>query len=1024
MARRPHERTGAGERPVAAQLEAARKLLDASPKLHEDNVRRNVGDLLVSFGVEYTLSYPTPGGPADLYLQRRRTIVETKARGLAGDPHAPQARENNESPLEQLERYLLSELRRDKEMLAFDEHADRSWVGILTDGRVWHAWAYENERETRVRTILDGFAPASAEELVRRIRPLVSGEPIGKPWVPADPRPLFEPAHDELQAIYSELGGANLAETRTKRDLWLDMLRTASMEPENETARDRLFVTHSFLVALARGVVQTLAEPNDAPKPPDVLTDGFVAWILATIRGRGWAARLMAQVHGYEWRRQRGDVLRPLYERFVGERDRKVFGEYYTPDWLAGLIVEELLDEAWCERAVAAAIADERNQARLEGIGFLDPACGSGTILYFAAQRLLDSPALQGHTAARRAAAVARLVNGIDVHPVAAEISRATLLRALPAEPPGGKAGIRIYEGDSLLVNADDESSLFRPMNGEIRIVTPQGRELLLPRSFVDLPTFTDDLRRLVEEAGAGRPLSADIRNSVPEVDRAAVEACHAAFVDIVAEEGNSVWTWYIANTTGPIRLSDQKVDRIVANPPWVSMADIQAEVRKRDLERFADSDLDLWTGGRNAPHFDIAQLFIKRTRQLYLADADRNPAAWIVKKSALRAESWAKFRKWHEPVLAQSLDLEAVQPFGGGDARRCCVLFERRRSALLALGSPAGALRACCPDRRPEAHTPPDRARELLVFEASPAPLPRRPSGYVNKKLRSPFRQGASVSPRVLVVAAEIVNGPRAQEVTVTTVRSKKEPWSEIEPQTGAVPAHWVRDLLTSNQMSAFALLPELPRAIIPTDAGGRLEEAPERVSLFWRDLDAAYDEFRGRGRNTPETLIAQLDHNGKLSGQLTRAGRRRTLVLYPKSGDIMRGARSQPGSFVVDDTLYYYNAASAGEAGYLTALLNAPCLSRAFRESRTSGRDFHQHPWRTIPIPRHDAADEVHRELTRLCNRAERVAGDWLCQQTASYGQVAASSRIRSLLDEQGILTAIDRAAAEIFPEHASPR
>ncbi len=998
--------------------------MDASPRLHEDNVRRNVGDFLGSFDVDYTLSYPTPGGPADLYLQRRRTIIETKARGLARDPHAPQARENNESPLQQLERYVLSELRRDKEMFAFDERAERPWVGILTDGRVWHAWVYDNERETRARTLLEGFVPRGAEDLIHRISPLVGGDPIGKPWVPSDPRPLFEPAHDELQAIYSELGGAYLAETRTKRDLWLDMLRTASMEPENEAARDRLFVTHSFLVALARGVVQTLAEPNDAPNPSDVLVDGIVAWILATTRGRTWAARLMEQVHGYEWRRRRGDVLRPLYERFVGERDRKVFGEYYTPDWLAGLIVEELLDEAWCDRAIAAAIADERNQGRLEGIGFLDPACGSGTILYYAAQRLLGTPSLEGHTAARRAAVVARLINGIDVHPVAAEISRATLLRALPAEPPGGKAGIRIYEGDSLLVNADDETSLFRPLNGEIRIVTPQGRELLLPRSFVDLPTFTDDLRRLIEEASMGRPLSADIGNSVPEDDRAAVEACHAAFIEIVAKEGNSVWTWYIANTTGPVRLSDQKVDRIVANPPWVSMADIQAEVRKRDLEQFADRDLDLWTGGRNAPHFDIAQLFIKRARQLYLASPDHDPAAWIVKKSALRAESWARFREWHEPILAQSLDLEAVRPFGGGDARRCCVLFERRPSASLAPGNVARALWAYCPDRRPEAHTSLDQARNILVFEGSPAPLPRQASGYVNKQLRTPFRQGASVSPRVLLVVGEIADGPRNEEITVTTVPSRQEPWTELEPQTGVVPARWARELLTSKEMFAFAILPELPRAIIPTDADGQLEEAPERFSPFWRVLDAAYDEFRGRGRNTPERLIAQLDHNGKLSGQLARAGTRRTLVLYPKSGDIMRGARSQARSFVVDDTLYYFNAASAGEAGYLTALLNAPCLSRAFQESRTSGRDFHQHPWRTIPIPRYDATDEVHRDLARLCNRAERAARTWLSRQTARYGQVAASSRIRSLLDEQGVFAAIDRAAAVILPEHANPR
>ena len=1021
MTHRVQEAERPRDPPTREQLEAAQQLQNAPRGLHEDNVRRKVGDLLGSFGIEYTLSYPTPDGPADIYVQRRRTIIETKARGLAGDPHAPQARENNETPLEQLERYLLSELRSEKEMLALEEHADRHWVGILTDGRVWHAWLYDHEREVRGRQVLDGFVPSTAEDLIHHIAPLITGDPIGKPWIPPDPRPLFEPAHDELQTIYAELERGNLAETRTKRDLWLDMLRTASMEPENEAARDRLFVTHSFLVALARGVVQTLADPTNEPNPSNVLGDGFVAWTLATIGGRNWAASLMARIHGYEWRRRRGDVLRPLYERFVGERDRKVFGEYYTPDWLAGLIVEELLDDAWCARAVDAAIADDRNQARLEGVGFLDPACGSGTILYYAAQRLLEAPALAGHTAARRAAVVARLVNGIDVHPVAAEISRATLLRALPAEPPGGKAGIRIYEGDSLLVNTDDDTSLFRPQNGEIRIATPQGRELLLPRSFVDLPSFADDLRRLVEEAAAGRSLSADIRNSVPEEDRPAVIACHAAFIEIVAEEGNSVWTWYIANTTGPIRLSDQKVDRIVANPPWVSMTDIQAEVRKRALEQFADRDLDLWTGGRNAPHFDIAQLFIKRARQLYLADPDHDPAAWIVKKSALRAGSWAKFREWHEPILAQSLDLEAVQPFGGGDARRCCVLFERRPSVSLAPGSCARAIRAYCPDDRPDPHTPLDQARDLVIFEDTPAPLPRQASAYVDEQDRPLFRQGATVTPKVLTVISHTTDAPRPDEKRVTTAASSKEPWDQLEPQIGVVPRHWVRDLLVSNQLLAFAILPELPQAIIPTNAQGRLEEIPENRSPFWEVLNATYDELRGRGRSTPRTLIERINYNRTLSTQLIRAGTRRTLVLHPRAGDIMRGARSRPGTAIVDTTLNYFNAASVGEAGFLTALLNAPSLSRAFQESRTSGRHFQQHPWRTIPIPRYDATDAVHRDLARLCNRAEQTASAWLSQQNTSYGQIAASTRIRSLLHERGIFAAIDRAAATILPDHA---
>ena len=130
---------------------------------------------------------------------------------------------------------------------------------------------------------------------------------------------------------------------------------------------------------------------------------------------------------------------------------------------------------------------------------------------------------------------------------------------------------------------------------------------------------------------------------------------------------------------------------------------------------------------GKNAPHFDIAQLFIKRARQLYFADPDHDPAAWIVKKSALRAGGWAKFREWHEPILTQSLGLEAVQPFGGGDARRCCVLFERRPSASLAPGIRTRALRRYCPNGRPDPGSPPEQARDRIIFEDAPAPLPRQ---------------------------------------------------------------------------------------------------------------------------------------------------------------------------------------------------------------------------------------------------------------------------------------------------------
>ena len=61
--------------------------------------------------------------------------------------------------------------------------------------------------------------------------------------------------------------------------------------------------------------------------------------------------------------------MQSLYMEFVSARDRKVFGEYYTPDWLAALIVGEALDETWRARAIEQAETSARTSTRLDGVG-------------------------------------------------------------------------------------------------------------------------------------------------------------------------------------------------------------------------------------------------------------------------------------------------------------------------------------------------------------------------------------------------------------------------------------------------------------------------------------------------------------------------------------------------------------------------------------------------------------------------------------------------------------------------------
>lgn len=1010
-----------------AQRDAANWLLQQSAGQHEDSIRQRVGNLLDSLAIEYELSYRSPysSGPCDIYLPRRRTVIETKALGGADNPDKPQARKKEETPKQQLDRYVHAEIEYELRSSTVADEAERPWSGVLTDGRVWHVWRYPNERDAVGSSIGAAFRPGDADALIDHLGRVLEGELVGKPWIPPNPRTIFESSLSELSAIFEGLPNRVQRSTETKRALWLEMLRTSSMEPENELAALKLFVAHSFLVTLARGVIQVLTDPAATPDPEKILGNGFVAWIVQTAKGKQWAERLFQQIFSYEWRRRPGDVLRPLYEHFVDPEDRKVYGEFYTPDWLAQLVVREVCDEKWCQESVDKALVALRSNKDLKGVGVLDPTCGSGTFLYHAALRLLSSPNMKSLSNTDRAAVVCMLVNGIDIHPVAAEIARATLLRALPSEPPQGESALRVYEGDALLLQGDDESSLFRPLNGEIRIETPKARQILLPRVLVDQPTFVDDLRRLVVAATSESEVPEDLLHIGTDVDRQSIIECHRQFIEIVRKEGNSVWTWYIRNIIGPYRLAETKINRIVANPPWVKMADIQPLNRKRGLEEFASNEvMQLWTGGIQAPHFDIAQLFIKRCRQEYLESPSSDPGGWVVKKSAMKAGNWGKFRSWHQTVLKQSLDLEHVQPFGGGDARRCCVLFEARKTELQPKGR-NNLVAKVAQGPKPSHSDQLDDVLEKLSIRGAPPAIPKQMSDFTESSGRSLFKQGATITPKVLTVVDRVGKSALSGCFHVTTVRSSNDRWKDVNPQEGDVPSEWVRNLIVSKKLLPFALDPSWNlNAIVPITAEGRLDKDAARNNTFWDQVNAIYEEQKGGGRNTPATLISQIDYSSKLSVQLMpqpQSGRR--MVIYPSSGDIMRGCRSLATEGLIDATLYRFIAPTVSEAAYLVALLNAPCLNDAFVESRESGRDFHLHPWKKIPIRRYDNSNPHHVELTRLTMKAERLIDAWLASSddTAKFSQVGLSSRARSLLEREGVLQEIDENVRQILPRQS---
>ncbi len=1006
----------------------------------EGNVVADISALLSAVGIdssEIEREHPAENGRIDLYLPRYRTIFEAKAKGKAADPNKPQPA-MSESPREQMERYLKAEVHSELGRLSpegKDLPSDAEWTGIVTDGQDWHVWSYPHAPDAvnRRKLLHSGPVTGGASDLISKLRGWLEREPVGRAWIPADPSHLFAGRQKELAHLYAEMPANIRSETDTKRALWHEMLRVSGMSPKGKAAPDRLFVTHSLLIAIARMVTHSTAHRTESWEL--ALKDGFASWMFAWPQVASWTEQLWNTVSHYDWRRRQGDVLRVLYEEFVPEADRKVFGEFYTPNWLAAMMVEQVLDDQWLQDAIEGAEDAIQNRTEFKGRGVLDPSCGSGTFLYHAALRILDAPAMRDLRPTQRADVAALLLNGIDVHPVAIEIAKANLMRALPAEPSAGESALRVHLGDSLLTG-EDRTSLFGHVEGSMRLVTPRDREILIPVEFVKQDGFADSMRRLVDAAASGEPVPRALLNRVPKERRKDLRHSRDELEAAIGAEGNSVWTWYAVNVAAPHLLSDRKVDRIVANPPWVALSGIQEPERKRMMERLAQS-MGLQAGGKQAPNLDIATFFVLRSRELYLNDSDSDPAIWLVKKSALRAGHWERFRTKHGKTLAQSVDLESLQPFGGGDARRCCLLMEHCQLGEKPAPAPAPiadqrttvAIRrlearlrsepsAKKQPKKPQPIEPWPTVQDRILFQAVPVPLPQAPSDYVEA-----FKRGATIFPHVLLIADEIF--PQAfGRVRVRTRKSLHSPWNRVTPQDIEIPKRWLSTLFRSPDMLLFVASARITEAIIPLDEQGNLEVHSTLEEPGWAALDEIYCRFRGKGAGTPNTLAERIDFKRGLSSQSPHEPAGTRMVLYPKSGDLMRAARTQPSNGFAEDTLYWHVASSADEAGYLTALLNAPCLQRAFLESRESGRHFDLHPWRKVPIPRFDSNNGQHRALAELCESAEKVARDVAAEIAAKFPlaqQPKLSNEVRAGLEGKGILSDIDRIAAQLLPSQA---
>jgi SAM-dependent methyltransferase len=198
-----------------------------------------------------------------------------------------------------------------------------------------------------------------------------------------------------------------------------------------KVASEELYLKHTYLATLAKLVVYSSYSGGAVPisreelinilsgaifrqwRIVNFIEEDLFSWVHKVDDGIEAARIIVSKLSQYDLSSISIDVFKELYQSLVDPEARHDLGEYYTPDWLAEMIIGDVLSD---------------NPYK----SVLDPACGSGTFLAMAIMykkreiKELSPQQLLEH--------ILENVVGIDIHPLALIIARATYLATLGRE--------------------------------------------------------------------------------------------------------------------------------------------------------------------------------------------------------------------------------------------------------------------------------------------------------------------------------------------------------------------------------------------------------------------------------------------------------------------------------------------------------------------------------------------------------------------------------------------------------------
>jgi len=376
------------------------------------------------------------------------------------------------------------------------------------------------------------------------------------------------------------------------------------------------------------------------------------------------------------------DLFKRLYQNLAPKKVRHDLGEYYTPDWLAEFVLNEV---GWTSETFEKKAEESGNVLAPLDLRLLDPACGSGTFLVLAISRLrsyIEEHWIDKGVALRR---ITKNIIGFDLNPLAVIASRTNYLIALGdmlREKGVEPIEIPVYLADSIMV--EQKPTVYGTSSYILKTVAG---EFNVPTSIIERGLLSSILS-VIEDCIKGGFALSDFKARLlkeallEEEEIAQLLDLFKTLMKLEKERKNRIWVRVLKNSFAPLFAG--KFDYVVGNPPWILWDNLP--------QHYRDSTKSLWNRyglftlkGMSARHGggkkDISILFTYTCIDKYLKE--HGIFGFLITQAVFKTkgagEGFRKLKVRTKPLKVRSAhDLVAIKPFEGANNRTAAIFLEK----------------------------------------------------------------------------------------------------------------------------------------------------------------------------------------------------------------------------------------------------------------------------------------------------------------------------------------------------------